>query len=79
MKVNFNGLRINLAQSYNGLIEYSSKEHPDDSVRIVECDRLNDLMGMVGALLSCFVPGDDNIKDLSHYKLRDADDGEWLE
>lgn len=78
MKVNFNGIRINLARAYNGLFEGS--ESIDNERLEISRNRLAEMCEMVGAFLCIYNEGDDAFRDLSDdIKLRDPYTGKWDE
>jgi hypothetical protein len=76
MKVDFNGIRINLARAYNGLFEGSTSI---DNERVeVNRNRLAEMCEMVGAFLCIYNNDDEEFRDLSEdIKLKDPYTGKW--
>jgi hypothetical protein len=71
VKINFNGIRINLARAYNGLFEESES---------IDNERIAEMCEMVGAFLCIYNEGDESFRDLSSdVKLRDPYTGRWEE
>jgi hypothetical protein len=74
MKVDMNGIRIDLARAYNGLFEDSPYEDNDHIE--VSRDRLAKMCEMVGAFLCLY--DDTNMRELSDdILLRNPYGGEW--
>lgn len=76
MKVNMNGIKVNLARAYNGLFEPTWGE---DQL-MVSRDRLEELRYMVGAILCLETEDENEMRCLfDDIPLKDAYTGKWPE